>query len=123
MVDAVQDRADVPDDQCIAFFWEDCCSSNEAQEPVMTAASAIGPHSLFLLITPELVLSVEGRAGTCRINPAADAMHTHFPAQKFNFSTVRQPFYMHLYSQTSLFQDHQLEFSNTQHRPSASKAR
>lgn len=44
VVDALQDRADVPDEQCIEFFWADCCSSNEAQEPSLTASSAIGAH-------------------------------------------------------------------------------
>lgn len=53
-VDAVQDRADVPDDQCIAFYWNDCCSSNEALESELTASSTIGPHSSLLLLKPAL---------------------------------------------------------------------
>lgn len=30
------------DEQCVNFYWADCCTSNEAQEPVITASSAVG---------------------------------------------------------------------------------
>lgn len=38
----VQDVASVPDDQIVSFYWDDCCTSNEAQEPMMLSSSAVG---------------------------------------------------------------------------------
>eukprot|EP00892_Ulva_mutabilis_P006145 jgi/Ulvmu1/3902/UM018_0124.1 len=41
----ILDRASASDDQCVEFYWADCCTSNDAQDPVMSRSSPIGPPS------------------------------------------------------------------------------